>query len=295
MDPIRGLMLTFGVAFIPSFLKMFDSQKETGRQFYVVVADVLAMLIQASVLLLWPLLNILRGIDFEQSWGIFVSLLLISLGWWENYVNKFTNLGKFGLSLLELKRNIRRSRTKLYAAVSVWKVVLTLCMMLALMSNLKLSCVKALFYEGHNRAEGCPHLAYPEDAYNVESSAYKQDAFWVAVVQIICCLFCYTLAKSACKIMLQVVSFSLPLMLAAPIMAGLFIENCESWKTLQGGNLMPDYLYWTCDIHGVSKDFLRTLVSDYFLPVTLIWWLSFMWVTFHIWIPRVERLVQTER
>nr|XP_022324471.1 uncharacterized protein LOC111125208 isoform X3 [Crassostrea virginica] len=295
MDPIRGLMLTFGVAFVPSFLKMFDSQRETGRQFYIVVADLLAMLIQASVLLLWPLLNIIRGIDYEQSWGIFVSLLLISLGWWENYVNRFTHLGKFGMSLLELKRNIRRSRTKLYAAVSVWKVVLTLGMMLALMSNLRLSCVKALLYEGRNRAKECPHLVYPEDANNAESTFYKQDAFWVAAIQIICCLICYTLAKSACKIMLQVVSFSLPLMLAAPIMAGLFIENCESWKTVHGGNIMPDYLYWTCDIHGVSADFLRRLVSEYYLPITLIWWLSFMWVTFHIWIPRVERLVQTER
>lgn len=77
-------------------------------------------------------------------------LFLIFLGWWENYVNKFIYLGKFGLFLLELKRNICWSRIKLYVVVSVWKVVFILCMMLVLMSNFKFFCVKVLFYEGYN-------------------------------------------------------------------------------------------------------------------------------------------------
>ncbi|XP_021365799.1 uncharacterized protein LOC110458439 [Mizuhopecten yessoensis] len=147
-----------------------------------------------------------------------------------------------------------------------------------------------------DKAMECPHFVNPLNAANVESTNYMNDPFWISIVQVFSCLLCYTFAKSACKILLQVVSFALPLMLAAPIMLGLFMGNCESFK-LNGstGPLMPDYLYWTCDIHGISYDFLDSLVSDYYLPVTLGWWLSFMWVTFHIWIPRVERLAQTER
>ncbi|KAK3083083.1 hypothetical protein FSP39_013460 [Pinctada imbricata] len=296
LDPIRGLLLTFGVAFTPAILKMFDSQSEKGRKFYTLIFDVLAFVVQLSILLLWPIRNIIADEDYQDAWAIIVSLLLISLGWWENYVNKFTKLGKLGQVLRDLKRNIRRMRTKTFAVVSVWKIVVTLGLMTALMSNLKMSCVKALFFKGDNHAMECPHLSYPTDTFNVESSAYRTDPFWIAMIQIFSCLLCYTFSKTACKIMLQVVSFSLPLMLAAPVMAGLFIGNCETWKSV--GNtqfLMPDYLYWTCDIHGISTDFLEILISDYFLPITLAWWLSFMWVTFHIWIPRVERLVQTER
>ena len=275
---------------------MFDSQSENGRKFYTVIIDFVAMAVQFSILLLWPIRNILNQTDYQDAWAIFTSLLLISIGWWENYVNKFTRLGKLGQTLRDLKRNIRRMRTKCYAVASVWKIVVTLSLMTALMSNLKMECVKTVFFNGDNRATECPHLAYPTDAYNVESSAYKTDPFWVAAIQIFACLLCYTFSKTACKIMLQVVSFSLPLMLAAPVMAGMFIGNCETWKSVGNTNqLMPDYMYWSCDIHGISHDFLEHLISDYFLPFTLAWWLSFMWVTFHIWIPRVERLVQTER
>lgn len=296
IDSIRGLFLCFGVAFVPSLLKLFDSQGESGRKFYIFVADAIALGIQISVLTLWPALSFIRGEKTIESWGIFVSLILISLGWWENYVNKFTRLGKLGEKLKKLKRNIRRMRTKIYVVVSMWKIVLTLLLMTALMSTFNTSCLSVMFFRGNNNATDCPHMVYPLYVPNVQGTSYFNDPFWVAILQVLSCLFCYTFSKTACKIMLQVVSFSLPLMLVAPIMAGVFMGNCESWKT--GGNvqnIMPDYLFWSCDLHGISYDFLENLISDYLLPIVIAWWLSFMWVTFHIWIPRVERLVQTER
>ncbi|XP_052081155.1 chitin synthase chs-2-like [Mytilus californianus] len=144
--------------------------------------------------------------------------------------------------------------------------------------------------------QDCPHMVYPLYVANVQGTNYYNDPFWTAILQIFACLLCYTLSKTACKIMLQVASFSLPLMLVAPIMAGVFMSDCESWKSGgQTNSIMPEYLQWTCDLHGISYDFLEKLISVYFLPVVIGWWLSFMWVTFHIWIPRVERLVQTER
>ncbi|XP_033728584.1 chitin synthase chs-2-like isoform X2 [Pecten maximus] len=296
LDPVRGLLLTFGVAFLPSLLKIFDNKSEAGKPVYLLIADFVAMVFQASVLILWPAVNLTRGENLNESWSILVSLFLISLGWWENYINKFTHLGKFGNALKEFKRNIRRMRTRIYMIVSFWKILMTFGFMVALISEFKAPCVAELLYLGDDKVMSCPHFVNPLNAANVESKNYMNDPFWISIVQVFSCLLCYTFAKSACKILLQVVSFSLPLMLAAPIMLGLFMGNCESFK-LNGstGPLMPDYLYWTCDIHGISYDFLDNLVSDYYLPVTLGWWLSFMWVTFHIWIPRVERLAQTER
>ncbi|CAC5366536.1 CHS1 [Mytilus coruscus] len=296
IDSIRGLFLCFGVAVVPSLLKLFDCQGEKGRKFYIVLADIVALIFQISVLTLWPVISILRGEKTAESWGILLSMILISLGWWENYVNKYTKLGKLGDKLKELKKNIRRMRTKIYAVVSAWKIILTLLLMTALMSTFKSSCLSVLYFHGTNNATDCPHMVYPLYVANVQGTNYYNDPFWTAILQIFACLLCYTLSKTACKIMLQVASFSLPLMLVAPIMAGVFMSDCESWKSGgQTNSIMPEYLQWTCDLHGISYDFLEKLISVYFLPVVIGWWLSFMWVTFHIWIPRVERLVQTER
>ncbi|KAK3589761.1 hypothetical protein CHS0354_021089 [Potamilus streckersoni] len=296
MDPIRGLMLTFGIGLLPSILKMFDKQSEDGKKWYIVLLDTAAVLAQLSVLVLWPVRNIIKKENYEEAWTIPVSIILISIGWWENYVNRFTGLGAFGTKLKAFKHNVRRMRTKLYIITSLWKVVLTIALMSILMSGGKMSCMRILYYIDSS-AKDCPHLVHDSLKHDrVWSTNYYADPFWVALMQIFSCLLCYQCAKTACKIMLQVVSFSLPLMLAAPLMAGLFIEDCEAWKTtnLKSG-LMPEYMYWTCDIHGVSRGFMNTLIMEYYIPVCIAWWLSFMWVTFHIWLPRVERLVQTER
>ena len=292
MDPIRGLCLTFGVGVIPAVLKLFDRQCEKGRKFYVIAADILAVVAQLTILVLWPVRNLIVHEDIELVWTIPVSLLLISLGWWENYINKFTSMGTIGRRLREFKHNVRRMRTKIYIVTTFWKIILTLGLMTIMMTAGSSACIKVLYFSAEFAVD-CPHLLNPAGE-NIASAALHQDPFWVAAVQVISCLLCYQFSKTACKIMLQIVGFSLPLILAAPIMAGLFIVNCETW-TAAGNSLMPSYLFWTCDIHGKSKGFLDSLISDYLVPVSLAWWLSFMWVTFHIWLPRVERLVQTER
>ena len=76
------------------------------------------------------------------TWSIPVSLFLISCGYWENYVNKFTALGPLGTKLRELKKKTRRMRIKIYIAVSLWKIVLSLALMTAITSDLKMQCLE---------------------------------------------------------------------------------------------------------------------------------------------------------
>lgn len=292
IDPIRGLALTFGVGVVPAILKIFDSQSEDGRKFYVILADVVALVSQISILVLWPIRNLIEYEDVELSWTIPVSLLLISVGWWENYINKFTNMGKIGMRLREFKHKVRRMRTKIYILASLWKIIITMTLMTVMVTAGSKSCLSVLYFDVEYAAD-CPHLVNPS-GNNVDSDVLHYNPYWVALVQIIACLLCYQFSKTACKVMLQVVSFSLPLMLAAPFIGGLLIASCETWFK-DGSSLMPPYLFWTCDIDGISRGFLETLYSDYLLPIALLWWVSFMWVTFHIWMPRVERLVQTEK
>jgi chitin synthase len=203
-------------------------------------------------------------------------------------------MGTLGMRLREFKHKVRRMRTKIYIFASIWKIILTLALMTVMMTAGNKSCLSVLYFD-IDFAQDCPHLVNPS-GNNVDSDAFHTEPYWIALIQILSCLMCYQFSKIACKVMLQVVSFSLPLMIAAPVIAGLFIANCEAWNVDQSTNpFLPPYLYWTCDINGISRGFLETLYSGYFLPVSFLWWLSFMWVTFHIWMPRVERLVQTER
>ena len=57
---------------------------------------------------------------------------------------------------------------------------------------------------GDNGAKGCNHLNYPYDVSNVEAQEYFDDAFWVMLIQLAACLLCYSFAKTACKVLLQV-------------------------------------------------------------------------------------------
>ncbi|XP_076459203.1 chitin synthase chs-2-like [Babylonia areolata] len=319
LDSVRGLVLTVGVAFLPSVLKLFDRENPGGRHCFTYFVDVLALLVQASALLLWPVRDILYGEVTSQTWSIPVSLFLVSCGYWENYINKHTALGSLGRKLRELKKNTRRMRVKIYIGVSLWKIVLTLALMMTIISDLRLECLEVLYFSGDNGAGGCPHFNDPYGVANVEALEYFNDAFWVMLVQLAACLLCYSFAKTACKVLLQVGSFAMPLTIATPILLGAFISECETWdgsssisSTISNSSTvigaaaaaaattsnplgLPSYLFWTCEVGGSAHSYLSTLLTTYYLPAAVLWWLSFVWVTAHIWFPSVERLVQTER
>ncbi|KAH3826735.1 hypothetical protein DPMN_128645 [Dreissena polymorpha] len=61
---------------------------------------------QISILVLWPIHDVVTSSSSELTWTIPVSLLLISIGWWENYINKFTRMGRLGLRLKEFKHKV---------------------------------------------------------------------------------------------------------------------------------------------------------------------------------------------
>ncbi|GFO14164.1 chitin synthase 3 [Plakobranchus ocellatus] len=300
MDSLRGLVLTVGVACVPALLKLIDKEEEKGRGFFTYIGDLVALLIQMSLLLLWPIHFMALDQWPTEVWAVPVSLVLVSCGYWENYVNRFTApLGGLGTALKDLKRHTRRTRTKIYLVVSLWKVLVTLVSMTAIISDFHGACARVLYLLGDNGETGpCPHLVYPIGVANVEAENYLEDPFWVMLVQIVAGLLCYTFSKTACKTMLQVGSFALPLTLSLPVLLGTFISECQAWRanhTQPYIGSMPSYLFWTCELNGDSNRYLNHLLTDYYYPVVVAWWLSFVWVTWHIWFPRVEKLAQTER
>lgn len=80
--------------------------------------DVFSILSQATAFVVWPMIE-----KKSVMWLIPVSVLLISCGWWENYVSEdspipmLRNLGK-------VNKNFQNSRYFSYLFISIWKCFL---------------------------------------------------------------------------------------------------------------------------------------------------------------------------
>ena len=57
--------------------------------------DIATSVVQLSVIVIWPITLAFDGSNekLEDMWPITVSLLLISVSWWENFVDRDTILG----------------------------------------------------------------------------------------------------------------------------------------------------------------------------------------------------------
>ncbi|XP_036368106.1 chitin synthase chs-2-like [Octopus sinensis] len=298
IDPLRGESLMFGGAFIPAILKLIDKKSDFGKPIYKTVLDILSVITQATIFLVWPILEWNAG---RKSLAIYmpVSLFLISLNWWENYIGKVTWLGERATQkLLKLKRHVRTMHSYIYFVIGIWKCALTIGLVSLMVSETDMGCLKLLYFQKTD-AVPCQMISY--QTTNVTSITYKNDdgsngPFWVALIQVASCLVCYIIARNACKVMLQVTSFSVPLVLSSPLTIAFFLGNCELWhKNNDFTWFDPKVMFWTCDVPNNSFSYTLHLINDYYLPIVLAWWLSFLWITSHIWYPNVERLVRTER
>lgn len=265
----------------------------TGRRLWTYIVDFIAVLVQVSILLLWPIYSYFERWPSFSSWLVPVSLVLVSLGHWENYINRYTRLGNWGNKLKELKKNTCRMRIKMYLFMSLWKIISTIVFMTCIVSGFRADCAKGLYFLSESRRAECSQLAHPHFRIKEDFN----DPAWVMLVQAGTCLLCYTLAKTACKILLQIASFALPLTLSLPVLSGILLSDCyrPEGSSSQSHPYMPAYLNWNCELHGGSSDYLTTLLVKFYCPLWAVWWLSFVWITCHIWFPRAEKLAQTER
>ena len=122
-----------------------------------VIVDLLAMFGQLSALVVWPVLIGLKILKMEDRlmWYIPVSLLLISFYWWPNYIDGASRLGWFSQPLNDLKKTIRKQRTKIYFFVCIWKIGLAITFMVIFNSNYSNLSASDLFNFNY---DGCVNL-----------------------------------------------------------------------------------------------------------------------------------------
>lgn len=101
IDVVKGAMITNCVCFVPGLLGLLsrNKSKDESRRFVLVLVDLAALAAQTSGFVVWPLLDSSK----HSLWLIPPALILVSCGWWENYVTTQSPIGI--LSILKIKNN----------------------------------------------------------------------------------------------------------------------------------------------------------------------------------------------
>uniref|UniRef100_A0A0C9RWL3 chitin synthase n=1 Tax=Fopius arisanus TaxID=64838 RepID=A0A0C9RWL3_9HYME len=305
LDVIRGAMLTNCVCFVPGLLGLLsrNKSKDESKRFVLVLVDLAALAAQASGFVVWPLLESSR----HSLWLIPASLILVSCGWWENYVSMQSPIGLVR-TLNRVKKDLRLTRYFTYLFVSIWKIIAFFISSLIIL-HARGETVGHLFtmfgsaFGEHkitvtavrqNALGTIPDIS--EFLPNGETETVDADlnsAMYVLLIQIFASYFAYIFGKFACKILIQGFSYAFPVSLTIPVLISLLIAACGLRNTdpcfFHG--TIPDYLFY----ESPPPYFLNDFVSKQYAWVWLLWLLSQTWFTIHIWTPKCERLAATEK
>lgn len=124
LDVVKGAMLTNCLCFVPAVFGLLSRSNKESQRFIKVIIDLVAIACQATGLVAWPIIE-----QKPQLWLVPVSIFLISIGWWENYVSKHSPI-PFIKKLGKLKTEFGAERYFTHMFVSVWKC---LCFLLSIM------------------------------------------------------------------------------------------------------------------------------------------------------------------
>lgn len=132
-DVVRALLLMCSTCTLPALLKLLLTKG--NRSIASIVVDIIALLMQASVFFLMTRYStrdrsvVDNAVDLMQ---IAASLVLISVRYWENFVDR--DIG--AINIQSFKINLRLGRCKTYIFASLWKIGLTLAFAYILVPNM---------------------------------------------------------------------------------------------------------------------------------------------------------------
>lgn len=294
IDVVRGAMLTSCICFLPATFGILSrNRKSDQRQWALKLsADTLALLSQLSALIIWPYKH------YQDTYNSFasskiknqhelesllfpVALLLVSCGWWENYVNRHSSVN-FIKRLAHIKESLNRTRYFTYIFVSIWKIALMFATMLTvrymidgqvkpLFSNFKLAfnqhqilitktkqanpdiSPSSFTSSTSNGGTGNSSSSFTTNVVGIDDepiylNSQPHVVLWAIFIQILASWLCYVFGKWACRICIQRFSFAFALNLTIPITLSILIAACglHFEDRCNSNGWLPTYVFWTC-------------------------------------------------
>lgn len=302
LDSVKGAMLTNCLCVVPGILGLLSRTSKEGKRAAKVLVDLAAIAAQVTGFVVWPLLE-----DRPVLWMIPVSALMISCGWWENYVS---SQSPFSIvrALGRVKEDLKYTRYFAYMFLSIWKILVFLftVIMILWFEGDDPTSIFSLFSKGFG-----PHKIIVEEVVSglsrtrtdvidasqigdfVQIDASHNTVIHVLIIQIVAAYICYIFGKFACKILIQGFSYAFPVNLTIPISISLLIAACgirNGDPCFYHGSI-PDYLFFESPtVFNISD-----LASKQMAWAWLLWLFSQAWISLHIWTPKCERLATTEK
>lgn len=243
-----------------------------------------------------------------------LSLIALAVRWWEAYACTDISFGSRRLPLRQLAVKLHRARAKTHIIVSVWKIIVTVVVTYLIFGRLgDMSKVFKEWYsnfqhairnptsnDSRNEVGSFPNVSSGQNnsilmelVISLPSPASTEAEIitdWVLIVPFLVHLFSswvlYHLATAACRLHMQRVCFAVPLLLATPLLLGVLATVCSEFFHVK--TALDSFLSWEC-LHELGESTMKTLLF------ALLWWISSIWITLHIWTPDNERLAFVNR
>ncbi|KAL9891261.1 hyaluronan synthase-like protein kkv isoform 2-T2 [Glossina fuscipes fuscipes] len=301
LDAIQGAMLTNCLCVMPGVLGLMSRTSKEGKRFMKMLIDLVAVAAQVTGYVIWPLLE-----NRKELWVIPIACLMISCGWWENYVSTQSSFGLIK-TMGRVKDELKYTRYFSHMFLSVWKITLFLCSVLFIYWTQGED--PGNMFTLYTDAFGPHKISVDElaitltgslpdtlDAANIDSidiDAAENTVIYVLLLQILGAYFCYIFGKFACKILIQGFSYAFPVSLTIPVSVSLLIAACgiRIDDPCFFHDTIPDYLFFTSPSNFRFNDF----VTQQMAWAWILWLLSQTWISLHIWTPKCERLATTEK
>ena len=262
MDMFRGCLILCSAAVIPGISKIafgraprFGAVSEhvTKKRFAIVwyVANFLALITQAASLAILLLSNyetttadkavrsdsylnlstrrdILIRAEPESSnnferWYAPLALVLLSITWWENFIEKDIDIFGRVIPLKGWKEQMHAWRQKTTFFISIWNIVIVIVFPYLVFSPFKMEIVVTNYLRKDN----------------VQLSTNLAPLF----VQIFTTVGGFYMGNLSCKLCMQIVTYNLPLLLTTPVTLAMIALQCKF-------ELIPifgsPYVFWNC-------------------------------------------------
>uniref|UniRef100_A0A1B0AE11 chitin synthase n=1 Tax=Glossina pallidipes TaxID=7398 RepID=A0A1B0AE11_GLOPL len=334
IDSIRAVFLCNGVCFIPSVLNILMGTRIRGKSIAVYSISLLALIAQASTFVVWPAINDSMAMqilvvplilisfrwweNYINSYSSIVNLIKLVRRTKSRY-HTYLYLSPVKILLFTLTAFALTGQpmedyfTKFTQAWKPHDVVIKK-ISLGIIDSHNLSQPPSLSTFSSGLILPSAHLLTTELStiqYNHHQQFIVQSNPNVVVSlllsQVLSSYLCYIFGKFACKIKIQEFSFALPISLATPLSAATIVILIwlREADVCSFNDYLPNYLSFRVpvldddndDYAGKPLEWWRlgnAFTKDY-VWLWILWWLSQLWVTKHIWNPKNDKNLPTEK
>ncbi|KAL3855409.1 hypothetical protein ACJMK2_014620, partial [Sinanodonta woodiana] len=302
LDPLAGVMVCFQVAWLPGLLGTISRHTHPSRAWIVRTMLIMGVLLQIGAMGLTYIYYVLESqMDHFQAVFHTLSPILVSMCWWDNYLNLEKGKGTISDTIAGFICKIHNRRKKFNFVCNLWKIFITFIFPLLLFGipcHNGVDCINAMFGNLHNLsiAQGVQDFLVGKTNVIAAPSFGHCDNYLpiiVAIISIVCSGLCYNAAKIGCNILAQIACMSLPLAISSPVAIGILLGYMG--RNIHGNNQTCDlpFPYWSDESIKMTE---YVVISDYWMIITagICGYVSFLMISYHAWLPGTKRLQKSE-